>query len=342
MKILNKFTKNSVQNHTVGMFIIGGVVWILYLVWANTITYYFNVHHLIPEITGVPASWIVNYWLNTKLNFDMPFTWKRFISFCGISVIGWGIYLLTTIICTDVIHLASIIGTIIGVFTKTIYNVVFQQAITFGKFGDKKEIREPKSASADYDWNSYYNGNFIQKWWKHRISDEILSMIGENPVIDVGCGSSPTLSMVKHPQKVGVDLNANKIAFLKEHDKSSIYFQCDANNIPFKDGTQSTVICSEIIEHCPRPNELVKELARICKPNGIVILATPDYASIYWNIIEIIYGLLMRVGYELEHGSKFTKTGIVSLCNAYGLELEDYKVVAKSDMVLKFRKRASY
>lgn len=123
----------EVGKHTPGMFVIGGIVWILYLIYANILTIQFGLNHFIAEGTGIPLSWIINYWLNTKFNFDLPFTLKRFGSFCGISGLGWLIYLGTTFIMSDILGLFTLWGTIAGVFTKTIFNVVLQQFITFGK-----------------------------------------------------------------------------------------------------------------------------------------------------------------------------------------------------------------
>jgi putative flippase GtrA len=123
----------KVGKHTLGMFVIGGIVWILYLVYANVLTIQLGLNHFIAECTGIPISWVINYWLNTKFNFDLSFTWKRFGSFCGISAIGWAVYLGTTFVMSDVLGIFTFWGTIVGVFTKTLFNVALQQIITFGK-----------------------------------------------------------------------------------------------------------------------------------------------------------------------------------------------------------------
>lgn len=124
--------------HTLGMFIVGGIVWILYLLYANVLTIGLGVNHLISETTGIPLSWIANYWLNTRFNFDLPFTLKRFASFCAISAVGWVVYLMTTYLFDDIWGFYTLWGTLAGVMTKTIFNVFFQQYITFGKLGGAK------------------------------------------------------------------------------------------------------------------------------------------------------------------------------------------------------------
>lgn len=334
----------EVKKHSIGMIIIGGAVWLLYLGYVNLLTLAFGVNHVVSEVTGIPLSWIINYWLNTQFNFNQPFAWRRFLSFCVISGVGWGVYIGTTVLFTDVIGAFSAIGTIIGVFTKTLMNVVLQQAITFGQLSEdqKAETAIVKSQQADYDWYSFYHGNPIQKWWKHQIAAYITVMAeGNNPILDVGCGSSPLLSTLSSKEKYGVDLNINKINFLKKIDQTTDYRVGDGANLPqhWAD-TFSVVICSEVIEHHPFPQLLMKELARVTKQNGYVILATPDFSSPTWNVIEIIYGLLMRTGYDLEHGTKFTESSIKALAETCKLKHIETKSVIHADMVMKFQKYA--
>jgi SAM-dependent methyltransferase/putative flippase GtrA len=340
LKILKEIKKqDNVKTHTIGMLIVGATVWALYLLYANILTLGFGVNHFVAEITGIPLSWITNYLLNTRFNFGVTVNFKRFVVFCLISAFGWVIYLATTYIFTDILQWFSMVGTLIGVGTSTLSNIALQQAITFGKLAQGVKTGIPKSSQPDYDWKSYYRGNSIQKYWKHKITEYTMAMTNKNPVLEVGCGSSPLLKLINLKDKIGVDINLEKIKFIEKQDLSSKYIWYDGKRLPFGDNKFDTVICNEVIEHHPRPNELVKELSRVTHKNGVVIISTPDYASIRWNIIEVFYGLLMHSGYELEHGSKFTQTGLVALCNAYGMELKSVKRVFGCDMVCQFVKQ---
>ena len=325
------------------MLIVGAVVWVLYLVYANVLTLIFHINHFIAEISGIPFSWIVSYAINTKFNFDLPFAWKRFEAFCTISSVGWLFYELTTWICTDILGWYSMIGTIIGVGTQTVMNVVLQQGITFGLMsrGFKKGTVKTKSTYADYDWNAYYNGNVVQRWWKQQICKHVSNFVEEGSVLDIGCGSSPILSLLKNFDKYGVDTNKDKIEFMLSKDKSSIYTY-STGILPFRDNTFDNVMCNEVIEHVPKPHELLKEIRRVVKDNGNVIISTPDFGTIRWNLIEILYGWTMNSGYESEHGSKFTRSILVDMADIYGFQLVNVIYVAGCDMVCKFRKVGVY
>ncbi|MEK7874035.1 MAG: class I SAM-dependent methyltransferase [Chloroflexota bacterium] len=214
-------------------------------------------------------------------------------------------------------------------------------------FGKAKQIaagnvteKPAKSAiTADYDWKAYYKGNFIQKWWKRRAASLVLEMAGENnPVVDLGCGSSPILSLVKATEKVGVDAHAGKIGLMKEKDSTSTYMNALAEDSKLADNYFGTTLCIEVIEHHENPHKLMQEIARITKPGGTVIIATPDFSSMTWNVIEVLYGVLMRSGYHDEHNSKFTESSVRALAAAYGLRLEETRKVLGADMIMRFRK----
>src|SRR3989344_45334 len=55
----------------------------------------------------------------------------------------------------------------------------------------------------------------------------------------------------------------------------------DANHpLPFADNTFDLIWCSEVIEHLINPQITISEFRRVLKPNGLVILTTPN--SYFW------------------------------------------------------------
>ncbi len=202
----------------------------------------------------------------------------------------------------------------------------------------KPIVIPPPTRNGNYDWNAYHHGNIIQKWWKQKLCKKIISMVGESPVIDVGCGSSPMLSLIKADLKLGIDISLSKIEFIQAIDKTSAYSTYDGGTLPIPDGYFNTVICSEVIEHHPKPSFLMSELTRICRKDGVIIIATPDFSSLSWNLIEKVYGLLMPNGYKSEHHSKFTLTGITALAESNGLTFEKMDYILNADMIVRFKK----
>ena len=55
---------------------------------------------------------------------------------------------------------------------------------------------------------------------------------------------------------------------------------CDINDIPLKSNSFDYILCSEVFEHLPRPDSALKELARLLKPDGSLLITCP-FASSY-------------------------------------------------------------
>jgi SAM-dependent methyltransferase len=58
-------------------------------------------------------------------------------------------------------------------------------------------------------------------------------------------------------------------------------FNCEQDRFPYPDGSFDTVICCEVLEHLSKdPMHMMSEIHRILKPNGILVLTTPNVVSI--------------------------------------------------------------
>ncbi|MCC6586161.1 MAG: methyltransferase domain-containing protein [Bryobacterales bacterium] len=58
-------------------------------------------------------------------------------------------------------------------------------------------------------------------------------------------------------------------------------FDAEKDRFPYSDGSFNTVLCCELIEHLPSdPMHMMSEINRILKPNGHLVLTTPNIGSI--------------------------------------------------------------
>ena len=116
---------------------------------------------------------------------------------------------------------------------------------------------------------------------------EMVNQIGNGAnlrVLDVGCGTGYTTSGVLRrgdiAEVVGLDMNPVQLKravknLRFERDRASIS-RGDADNLPFEDGTFDAVISVGAIEYFPDPERTIKELSRVAKPGGTVIVGGPE------------------------------------------------------------------
>jgi ubiquinone/menaquinone biosynthesis C-methylase UbiE len=99
-------------------------------------------------------------------------------------------------------------------------------------------------------------------------------------VLDVGCwsGQFEKLAVEKVGSITGIDPDRYAIAYAKKFVPKAKFVVGEVGSLPFPDKSFDVVIFSEVIEHIPENTEdgALKEISRVLKPKGILILTTPQ------------------------------------------------------------------
>ncbi len=114
----------------------------------------------------------------------------------------------------------------------------------------------------------------------HVLSLKIVTpYIANKTVLDVGCwtGQFAKRILIKTKSVTGVDIEANAIKLAKKNCPKGSFYEGDARKLQFKKNTFDVVTFLDVIEHVPKGTELtcLKEIHRVLKPKGILILCTP-------------------------------------------------------------------
>ena len=95
-------------------------------------------------------------------------------------------------------------------------------------------------------------------------------------LLDVGCSTGLTLGFIAKEFKkafgIEVERKAAVIASsrLREIGLSVEILQADGNALPFGKGKFDIVTQIDVVEHVPNPSAILKEIARVLKPDGIL------------------------------------------------------------------------
>jgi ubiquinone/menaquinone biosynthesis C-methylase UbiE len=104
-------------------------------------------------------------------------------------------------------------------------------------------------------------------------------------VLDVGCGTGYTTEGVLRRldvcEVVGVDLNPRQLGKALrnlglERARTSLS-RGDVENLPFKNETFDAVVSVGAIEYFPNPERALKEMSRVVKSNGVVVVGGPEF-----------------------------------------------------------------
>ena len=105
--------------------------------------------------------------------------------------------------------------------------------------------------------------------------------LGTLEILDVGGGLGGIALKIfeRHiPSRITLldsDHNAIKESRESLHSFPCHFVESDALQLPFISKTFDTVICSEVLEHLPDDEKALKEISRVLKDSGIVIITIP-------------------------------------------------------------------
>lgn len=104
----------------------------------------------------------------------------------------------------------------------------------------------------------------------------------QGTLLDVGCGQMPykplLLSRDSNVEKyIGLDLEGGRHSQRKQPD-----LLWDGKTIPLDNESIDCAIATEVLEHCPDPEIVMKEIWRVLKPGGILFFTVP----FLWNLHE--------------------------------------------------------
>lgn len=131
----------------------------------------------------------------------------------------------------------------------------------------------------------------------HRRFDEIEKYMHPGNVLDVGCdmGFSLEAALERKWEPYGVELSEYSSNIAKKKFGKAV-FSGTLEEAHFQSDYFDAITMSDLIEHVPNPNELLQEVKRILKPNGLLAITTPDIASLSSKIMRKQW-----VNIKLEH-----------------------------------------
>jgi len=101
-------------------------------------------------------------------------------------------------------------------------------------------------------------------------------------VLDCACGTGYGVRLLceqgNAAQVIGVDIAPASVDYARRHHGvgPAVYLCASADRLPLADGTVDVVTSFETIEHVPDDHSLIEEFHRVLRPNGRLIVSTPN------------------------------------------------------------------
>jgi ubiquinone/menaquinone biosynthesis C-methylase UbiE len=100
-------------------------------------------------------------------------------------------------------------------------------------------------------------------------------------------------SVVLEPSPVMIDFARRRMA---EYGARLAFVRGIGEKLPFPDATFDRVLCESSIDHFAGPDLGVREMMRVCKPDGRVVIGAVNYGGLSVHLSRTLYRLWRRLG----------------------------------------------
>lgn len=142
-------------------------------------------------------------------------------------------------------------------------------------------------------------------------------------ILEVGFGTGLPLPYPRNVSVTGIDVSRDMLCRAKARkareglDNIEELLEMDAGRMSFRDNSFDRVVAMHVASSVPRPERMVEEMRRVCKPNGVMVFVNhfhsrnPLFSGIE-QLLSPLSGVIgFRPGFSLERFLE--ETGMVAM-----------------------------
>ncbi len=177
-----------------------------------------------------------------------------------------------------------------------------------------------------YQRDQYSKGGPGRWYWDWRDSFVYSYIKPEHKIIlDMGCGEGIGLEKLEKyfPEKFifGIDLERENVEICKRYNLNVI--RANVYQLPLTDASVDACICVDMLEHLNKPEKGLREIKRVLRKNGIVIMTIPNDRNFF--IARIAMLMFKEAFYEAGHEKKWDPKSFGRLFLDEDLRIEERK-----------------
>src|SRR5882724_1077787 len=127
-------------------------------------------------------------------------------------------------------------------------------------------------------------------WWyrgRRTLLSEILEKSNPKKILDFGCGPGSIMKLLnKFGEVSGVDIEPQAITYCQSKKIKNVKLIHAEKQLPFDKNTFDIVTCMDVLEHIADESKTLKDLYRVLKKNGLLIITVPAF-SFLWGALDI-------------------------------------------------------
>jgi 2-polyprenyl-3-methyl-5-hydroxy-6-metoxy-1,4-benzoquinol methylase len=144
-------------------------------------------------------------------------------------------------------------------------------------------------------------------WWflgRRRVLLRVLERClpdasGTRRLLDFGCGTGAMIEhLARYGQAEGVDRDEDAVRFCRERGLDRVR-QVPQDTVPLESGSYDVITALDVLEHIEDDLGTVRELTRLLRPGGMLLVTVPAYRFLWGNQDEVSHHKRRYVASEL-------------------------------------------
>jgi ubiquinone/menaquinone biosynthesis C-methylase UbiE len=164
-----------------------------------------------------------------------------------------------------------------------------------------------------------------------RICELVRSRLPAEAFLDAGCGDGRYLAALAGElpaRQAGVDISERILETARQQTSAELR-QSNLESLPFEDGAFDLVLCTQVIEHVLDGPAAVRELARVLRPGGALVISTDNERNLVTRVLNAPRAALVRLlhlrgrrGMVESPATPYTRASFAGLLEHAGLRVE--------------------
>ncbi len=156
-------------------------------------------------------------------------------------------------------------------------------------------------------------------WWyqgRRTVLERAIERLGlpaHAQILDAGCGSGRNMvELARLGTVTGVELSGTSVQLARERDAGEVV-EGSVMDMPFDDANFDLTVSLDVIEHLEDDIGALRELRRVTKPGGALLVTVPAYQWLWSGHDEINH-----------HHRRYNRRTLLSAAQSGGWELESF------------------
>lgn len=154
-------------------------------------------------------------------------------------------------------------------------------------------------------------------WWyqgRRRVLERVIERLGlpeHANILDAGCGSGRNMvELAHHGVVTGVELSDTSVRLARERDLGEVV-EGSIMDMPFDEGAFDLTVSLDVIEHLEEDVGALRELRRVTRPGGALLVTVPAYQWLWSSHDEINH-----------HHRRYNRRTLLAAASSAGWRLE--------------------